>query len=350
MSGAANWLRQQKKGELLELADSVGFTEYDGMKKTDLELALDDYLTKNSTELSSDTRLQPFYKRRSESSPIKRETSTVMGDGETTVKRVRRRATKVAEEIANVIASATDDETEAELAASRSRTALTRTPARSNALTNISFPANVPLPPSPAVVADAIDRRTAVIRSKLNEVYTESGITETAQATRETLSTVTAIQAILVAYEVYHLRPELLTSRYAFTIPANAWLHTSEHAVKIPDMFLLLTSSFWGPFLLWLSTSVLLPLFASYFFNLTSKPKTRSNNTRYEYTFDPLTFNIVKALLTFVIYGQDVTFGGLVNLESVARINSALYGGWQSILVGSGIGILVTMYEAVLKK
>lgn len=77
------------------------------MKKTDLELALDDYLTKNSTELSSDTRLQPFFKRRSESSPIKREASTTMAEADTTVKRVRRRATKVAEEIASVIASAT---------------------------------------------------------------------------------------------------------------------------------------------------------------------------------------------------------------------------------------------------
>jgi hypothetical protein len=63
-----------------------------------------------------------------------------------------------------------------------------------------------------------------------------------------------------------------------------------------------------------------------------------------------LTFSIVKALLTFVVYGQDVTFGGLVDLEYVARINSALYGGWQGVLVGTGIGSLVTLYEAVLKK
>jgi hypothetical protein len=51
-----------------------------------------------------------------------------------------------------------------------------------------------------------------------------------------------------------------------------------------------------------------------------------------------------------VVYGQDVTFGGLVDLEYVARINSALYGGWRGVLVGTGIGSLVTVYEAVLKK
>ncbi|KAL3424100.1 hypothetical protein PVAG01_03381 [Phlyctema vagabunda] len=343
------WLKQQKKGELVDLADSVGFTDYNGMRKVDLEIALDDYLTQNSTELSSDVRLQPYYKKRGDLSPVKRELSSTVGEGDTAAKRVRRRTTKVAEELANAITGATD-ESEADDSEVPSQSALMRTPAHPSRLQNLVLASNVPLPPSPAVVADAIDRRTAVLRTKVNQVYKESGITETAQVARETLSTVSAVQAILLAYEIYHLRPELLTSRYAFTIPAIQYLGTSPHAVKIPDLFLLLTSSFWGPASLWLSTSVLLPLLASYFFNLTSKPKTRSNHTKYDYTFDPLTFNVVKALITFVVYGQDATFGGLVDLEYVARINSALYGGWQSVLVGTGIGILVTLYEAVLKK
>src|SRR6202000_1623252 len=119
----------------------------------------------------------------------------------------------------------------------------------------------------------------------------------------------------------------------------------------IPDLFLLLTSSFWGPATLYLFTTILVPLFAAYFVNLTSKPRSRSSHTaHFNYAFDPLTFNIVKALLVFVIFGQDVTFGGLVDLEYVARINSALYGGWQGVLVGSGIGALVTLYEAIIKK
>ena len=222
---------------------------------------------------------------------------------------------------------------------------------RAGRLTNLSFASSVPLPPSPAVVADAIDRRTAVIRSKISNAYEESGISETADKTRETLSTVVSIEAIIVAFELYNLRPELLADRYAFTIPAIAFLKTSPYAVKIPDLFLLLTASFWGPALLWGFTAFLVPLFAAYFVNLTSKPKSRSSHaTHFNYSFDPLTFNIVKALLTFVVYGQDVTFGGLVDLEHVARINSALYGGWQGVLVGNGIGTLVTLYEAVIKK
>jgi hypothetical protein len=165
------------------------------------------------------------------------------------------------------------------------------------------------------------------------------------------LSTVVAVQALVVAFELYNLRKELLADRYAFTIPAIALLNTSPYDVKIPDLFLLLTSSFWGPATLWAFTSLLIPLFAAYFFNLTAKPsRTRSHSTHFTYAFDPLTFSIVKGLLTYVVYGQDVTFGGLVDLEYVARINSALYGGWQGVLVGTGISSLVTLYEAVLKK
>jgi hypothetical protein len=209
----------------------------------------------------------------------------------------------------------------------------------------------VPLPPSPAVVAQAIDRRTQALRSRVSDAFEESGIVERAHATREGLSTVVSVQSLIVLFELYFLRPELLADRYAFTIPAITLLKTPDYPVKIPDLFLLLTSSFWGPALLWAFTTFFIPLTAAYFVNLTSKPKSRSgHSTHFAYEFDPLTFNIVKALLTFVIFGQDVTFGGLVDLEYVARINSALYGGYQGVLVGTGIGTLVTLYEAVIRK
>jgi hypothetical protein len=208
----------------------------------------------------------------------------------------------------------------------------------------------VPLPPSPAVIANEVDRRTAVIRSKIADAYEESGISDKAQAARETLSTVTAVHAIISAFELYNLRKELLADRYAFTIPAIKYLSSEEHPVKIPDLFLLLTSSFWGPAMLWAVTTFIIPLSAAYFFNLTSKPRSRSHASHFNYTFDPMTFNIVKALLVYLIFGQDVAFGGLVDLEYVARINSALYGGWPGVLVGTGIGGLVTLYEAIIKK
>ncbi len=209
----------------------------------------------------------------------------------------------------------------------------------------------MPLPPSPSVVANAIDRKTQVIRTSVARAYEESGIIETAQATRETLSTVHAVQVFVLAFELYNLRKEVLGDKYFFTIPANSYIKSSAHEVKLPDLFLLFTTSFWGPVLLWSATSLFIPLVASYFFNLTAKPsRSRSGTPHFTYNFDPLTFNIVKALLTFVIYGQDLTFGGWVDLEYVARINSAIYGGYQGVLVGTAIGALVTLYDAALKK
>jgi len=221
-----------------------------------------------------------------------------------------------------------------------------RTPGRS--FSNLA--SNVPLPPSPALVVDAIDRRTAVIRSKIAEKYEESGITEVADTARETLSSVVAVQGLVILFELYKLRPEILPNRYAFTIPAIAMINRGPWPISIPDLFLLLTSSFWGPATLWATTTLFIPLLASYFINLSSKPRTRSSHgPTFNYTFDPLVFNIVKALLVFVVFGQDATFGGWIDLENVARINSALYGGYKGALVGTGIGTLVTLYDAIKK-
>lgn len=79
------------------------------MKKTDLELALDDYLSQNAEQLSADTRLQGFYKRRLESSPIKKEMSGTAEPETGLVKRVKRRATKAADEFSTALTSATYD-------------------------------------------------------------------------------------------------------------------------------------------------------------------------------------------------------------------------------------------------
>lgn len=225
----------------------------------------------------------------------------------------------------------------------RAGTALTRTP-RAGAL---ALAQSVPLPPSPAVVADVIDRRTALLRSKADKFYKELGVSEKIENTRESVSNIAALEVLLVLYEILQLQPTLLENKPGFTIPALSFLHTSEYSVKLPDLFALLTSKFWGPFTLWFCTSLLVPSLVAYFFNLTRMPTTRSHT---RYSVDPLTFNIVKGLLTFVVYGQNATLGGLVDPTNVATIKSAFYGGYESVLVGAGISILFTMYDAVLKK
>jgi hypothetical protein len=80
--------------------DRLTLHSYEGQKKTDIEVGLDEYLTKNAATYSSDSRLAPFYKTRrgGESSPVKKEASSILADAETKVKQVKRRVTKVAED------------------------------------------------------------------------------------------------------------------------------------------------------------------------------------------------------------------------------------------------------------
>ncbi len=81
----------------------------DAMKKTDLEIALEDHLKANS-QLSSDSRYAPFFKRRSGgdslSSPVKKEASSALSETEKVVKTVKRRVTKAAEDLTNAVTGA----------------------------------------------------------------------------------------------------------------------------------------------------------------------------------------------------------------------------------------------------
>ncbi len=204
-------------------------------------------------------------------------------------------------------------------------------------------------------MASAVDRSTLAVRKRVASLYAESGITEATHATRESLSTVSSVLLVVAAFELWFLRPEVLPNRYAFTIPSVALLGTSDFAVYVPDVFLLLTASFWSPALTWALTSGAVPALFGYFFNLSSAGhhhrvgRPRSSHAP-DYAVDPLTFSIVKAVLTYVVYAQGVTFWGWINDVSVARINSAVYGGWKGVIVGTAITGVLRVYDAVLRK
>lgn len=219
----------------------------------------------------------------------------------------------------------------------------------------LSLASRIPLPATPADVANAVDRSAVAVRTRVVSLYKESGFTEATNATRESLSTVTSVLFAINAFELYFLRPEVLADRYAFTIPAISFLHTNDYPVFVPDVFLLLTTSFWSPALLWAFTSVVLPSLAGYFINLTAGSAQHGRVPRrtapaLEHTVDPLTFSIVKAIISFVVYGQGVTFGGWFNPQSIERINGAVYGGYKGVLVGAAISGVFSVYDAILKK
>jgi hypothetical protein len=84
----------------------VGLTlrRYDGLKKTEIEVGLDEYLSVNAPRFSEDKRLAPFYKVRSRGSPVKKEAETTVSypraQAAKSVQSVKRRATRGAEEFA----------------------------------------------------------------------------------------------------------------------------------------------------------------------------------------------------------------------------------------------------------
>ena len=69
---------------------------YESFKKSELEVALDEYLTENSSRFSSDPKVAPYYTSRTKSSgsPIKKDVDAPLEK----LKVPRRRATKVPEE------------------------------------------------------------------------------------------------------------------------------------------------------------------------------------------------------------------------------------------------------------
>ncbi|KAI0842543.1 hypothetical protein F5Y06DRAFT_129594 [Hypoxylon sp. FL0890] len=338
MSGANSWLQRQRKTDLTELAQHTGLKNYESLRKPELELALDEYLAENANTFSSDPKLANYYSSRARTvgSPVKRD--AVDGSAER-LKVAKRRATKAVEEI-TAPAESEDEPTS-------TSTAVARTPGRA-----LSLASRIPLPATPADVAEAVDRSTVAVRTRVVSLYRESGITEATQATRESLSTVASVLFAVSAFELYFLRPEILADRYAFTIPAISFLGTKDFPVFVPDMFLLLTSSFWSPALLWAFTSAILPSIAGYFINLSvnAHHNRRRSFQAQDSVVDPLTFSIAKALISYVVYGEGITFGGWIDETSIARINTAIYGGYKGILVGTAITGILSMYDAVLRK
>lgn len=341
------------------------------LKKIDLESSIDEFLTENAGRLSADPKLSPYYNTRGKSfgSPVKREAAEV--------KMPRRRLTKLAHEeivaaecvffflhrISSLLASTDPVPPPSDEEPAVRSTALTRTPAR-GALT---LAGRIPLlPSSPADVAQAVDRSAVAVRERVVSIYADSGITEATQVTRESLSTVHSIIGLVSLFEWAFLRPEVLPNRYAFTVPAIRLLGTADYAVEIPDGAALLTAAFWSPVLLWLAVSAVVPSLFGFFFNLSAASGSGSgSSSRHggggrggrsrpfssaEYTVDPLTFSVAKALLVFFVLAQGASLAGWADSLSVARINAALYGGWKGALVGTAVTGLASLYDAVLRK
>lgn len=206
------------------------------------------------------------------------------------------------------------------------------------------------LPATPADIARVVDESTVAVRDRIATMYANAFTGELPYTARDALSTVNAVIFTITVFELYYLRQEILPDRYFFTIPGA--LGYSDHAVTFPDLTIMFHSSFWIPLLLWLATSVIVPATVGFFCNLRATHAaagSRKRPTRTEYNIDPLTFSIAKAVITYVVYEQGTNLFGLISQEGVARVNSAVCGGWKGVITGALISGVVSFYDAVLQ-
>lgn len=206
----------------------------------------------------------------------------------------------------------------------------TRTPQ-----TTISFSRSIPLPPSPAVLADRIETQTTSLSNSVSNYLSSTRLPSTLRSVRTNLSSVIGIELLALFIEAWGLRSQVLPLRYLTTLPAAPALGTGEIAIKIPDLFAILTIGFWGPVGLWVLTSVLFPLAGAWFINLTEGAR----------SYDPVSFNVVKALVAWVVYVRNGVGG-----DSRIVVEQGVPGGAQGLLAGACIGVLASLYEAVLRK
>ncbi|KAL2827701.1 hypothetical protein BJY01DRAFT_228928 [Aspergillus pseudoustus] len=349
MSAALHYLERLRKNQLAELAEATALRDYEDDNKPELAAKLDEHLQANRTIFGADDRLTEYYRRLSQgsrASPVKRESRESRSEAspvkEDAPRSVRRRTTKPREPKED--REPTD---ESDVPA--------QTPTR--ALAEVA----VQLPPSPSVVTEVIDRQTTQWRKSISDAWKNSGVQERSDSLRTTLSSVRSVEVIVTILEGFGVLAEVLPRRHLTTIPPIDALRSPALPIKIPDVFVLVDSSFWAPVSLWLLTSLLLPLTVAYFFNISlqvaqssSGPASRTRRSSItrnpQADFDPLSFNIAKALISYLVYAHGFTFWNIYSKVSVETVNASIPFQYAGILTGAAIGAIGTFYEAILKK
>lgn len=192
-------------------------------------------------------------------------------------------------------------------------------------------------------------------------MWERTRVDEIKELIRENVSSVAAIQTLILLIEAAGLQFNTLQ-----TTPAIALDSANSHYLHIPDFWTLLTSEWWAPATLWSLTSWVLPFIFSYFFNLTLRSNTNHKSSYRQYPADPLVFNIVKAVLAYSAYRLpiiDATLVGEAGLvkavdlswgpfseQSVSVVRNNVPGGYHGLQIGAVVGVLVSLYDAALKK
>ncbi|KAK3638768.1 hypothetical protein LTR56_012875 [Elasticomyces elasticus] len=328
----------------LEITECLG----EELRKDEIVEALENHLRTHATRLSRNPSFQPYYG----TTPYKTRSSmggVASDDGEvkSVVRGRGRRSTAVKQE---------PEDTGASSPAGPSTSALTRREPALSSLTRRTpgrprSDTRPQLPASPADVADLAEYETTQFYAGLNDFYTISGIPETLERVREVCSSVIGVQIAFQLLEATGLQRTTLPWIYLMDVKIGPGIQGMILPVYYPDLFELLTADFWLPTLLYATTSIFIPALFAYFFNLTTRNVNRHGATVSvaRYTVDPLIFNVVKAILTYVVYGQLVG-ANVFGVENVATVRNAMIGGHQGVLVGCYVCILASVYEAAQRK
>ncbi|CAO2653434.1 Nn.00g028450.m01.CDS01 [Neocucurbitaria sp. VM-36] len=342
-----SWLQRKRKGELLDLAQKAKLPDADGYLKDDLVELLEEHLNSNETTYAKHPEFRDFYGR--SGSPVKRERSSP--SEALTVTKSRRRT----------LVKAPSEEPAPEKSSLITRTPRAVSRRVSQALSEVDIPA------SPAQLAEVADQSFQVVKTKATELWDRTQIDRIKELVRENASSVAAIQTLILLIEAAGLQWNTLETTAATSLPAEVSRRTGQNFLLVPNFTALLSSQWWAPATLWSLTSWVLPLVFSYFFNLTLGSNTnRKSSSGRQYPADPLTFNIVKAILVYSAFriptipvgavGDAATAHvvdyswGPFSAESVGVVRENVPGKYPGLLIGAVVGILVSLYDAALKK
>jgi len=203
-----------------------------------------------------------------------------------------------------------------------------------------------------------IDRQSRRFSASVSKVYKQSGIHEYSDSVRDILSSPLAINVIGIIIEAYGLRETALPN-HSYSLPAIPGIKKDTTKVTLPNLFAVVEPTFWAAFSLWSLTSLLVPLALAYFINIPLKTMpghghaTRRKAAIQEkpsLQFDPLVFNVAKALIAYIVYAGTPNGFGIYQHATVSAVNTAVYGGYAGMMTSAGIAGLIALYEAILKK
>ncbi|CAD0110236.1 unnamed protein product [Aureobasidium uvarum] len=341
-----SWLNLHRKAELAEMAGQAGIDEY-AYQTHQIVALLEEQLTNNASTYSDHPSFEGYYARKG--SPTKRESgSTPAAELEVTRSVARRRAPRIKGESDVRTARAVLVSTPARVEAPRIEEPVFEAPRVEESM--LLSPPRMALPPSPAVVTDAIEEQTARISEGMNKLWTSSHIMDVLEEARLDLSSITGIHFTILLLESAALHYATVPWKFAFDFPSLFGFPS--FAVFLPDIFVFLTHHYWAPSLLWATMNFWAPLATGWLFNLSLKLKKKDGFEDYRpvYRIDPLMFSIAKGLMSWMVYAQGNRLYGTFTEQTVTTVENAMPYGYSGSMVAAYIGIATSIWDGIQNK